>query len=105
MNADVRGLRLFANGPFGMNAQLAAYFPHCGAQHVTWLTTAGVNTNWFHDWVLPNAKHILFPSRIEFHGHDNTLASDLMMVLYGDVPPALRPHLTHSITCSSIVLP
>ena len=43
--------------------------------------------------------------RIKFHGHDNTLASDLMMVLSGDVPPALRPHLTHSITCSSIVLP
>ena len=106
LHADVHGKRVFDNGPFGMNAQLAEYFAHCGADHVTWLTLASTNTNWFHDWVMPYARHFLFPTkRIKFRGQDNVLNSDLMLVLYNDVPAALQPHLTHTIPCSSIVLP
>ena len=106
LHDDVHGRRMFCNGEFGMNAQLAAYFPHCGAQHVTWLTLASVNSRWFHGEVLPFAKHILFPSRrIRFQGQDNVLNSDLMLVLYGDVPRDLQSNLTYTIPCSGVVLP
>jgi hypothetical protein len=104
--ANVRGLNVWNNGPFGMSAKLAAYLRDCGARHATMLTLASVNSNWFHLDVLPYASRIFFPSRrISFVGTDNVIPRDCMFAVYGEVPPALDAIATHSILCSGFDLP
>ena len=104
--ADVRGKCVFCNGPFGLNAELAAYLRDCGARHVTWLTTAAVNSRWFHQDVLPFASRIFLPDRrVRFVNHDNVSKYDTMLVVHGEVPKELDALATHSILCSGIRLP
>ena len=56
--------------------------------------------------MLPNAKHILLPSkRLKFRGQDNVHNSDVMMPLFGEIPDSLKSHLTYTVPCSGIVLP